>query len=154
MYLVTLKWLFEIHNYFYGKNIVVNVIVYCSTIVFVRYILLEWIRRNENDERSYGEIFYMFCDDIQDMQLTNALQSLMTLFVNITQTFSSAITELIKNQVSNWMTSQACFIQAMFSDLCWESWNITFEEVDKSIYSSDINDRLNDTVIIGMGVVE
>ena len=84
----------------------------------MRYILLEWIRRNENDERSYGEIFYMFCDDIQDMQLTNALQSLMTLFVNITQTFSSAITELIKNQVSNWMTSQACFIQAMFSDLC------------------------------------
>lgn len=92
-----------------------------TTIVFVRYILLEWIRRNENDERSYGEIFYMFCDDIQDMDLTNALQRLMTLFVNITQTFFSAITEMIKNQVSNWMTSQASFIQAMFSDLCRES---------------------------------
>lgn len=98
-----------------------NAMISHTTIVFVRYILLEWIRRYENDERSYGEIFYMFCDDIQDMDLTNALQSLMTLFVNITQTFSSAITELIKNQVSNWMTSQASFIQAMFSDLCWES---------------------------------
>lgn len=92
-----------------------------TTIVFVRYILLEWIRRNENDERSYGELFYMFCDDIQDMDLTNALQSLMALFVNITQTFSAAITDMIKNQVCNWIASQARFIQAMFSDLCWES---------------------------------
>lgn len=92
-----------------------------TTIVFVRYILLEWIRRNENDERSYGELFFMFCDDIQDMDLTNALQSLMALFVNITQTFSATITDMIKNQVCNWIASQARFIQAMFSDLCWES---------------------------------
>ena len=63
----------------------------------------------------------MFCDDIQDMDLTSALQSLMALFVNITQTFSSATTDMIKNQVRNWMASQARFIQAMFSDLCWES---------------------------------
>ena len=92
-----------------------------TTIVFVRYILLEWIRRNENDERSYGELFYMFCDDIQDMDLTNALQSLMALFVYIATEFSAQITEMIKNQVNNWMASQARFIQAMFSDLCWES---------------------------------
>lgn len=96
-------------------------IVSNTTIVFVRYILLEWIRRNKNDERSYGELFYMFCDDIQDMDLTNALQSLMTLFVNIATAFSAKITEMIKIQVCNWMASQAVFIQSMFSDLCWES---------------------------------
>ena len=92
-----------------------------TTIVFVRYILLEWVRRNQNDERSYGELFYMFCDDIQDMDLTSALQSLMALFVDIITTCSAKITELIKNQVSNWIASQATFIQAMFGDLCWES---------------------------------
>ena len=63
----------------------------------------------------------MLCDDIQDMDLTKALQSLMTLFVNLTQTFSATITDMIKNQVCNWMATQARFIQAMFSDLCWES---------------------------------
>lgn len=47
--------------------------------------------------------------------------SLMTLFVNITQTFSATITDMIKNQVCNWMASQARFTQAMFSDLCWKS---------------------------------
>lgn len=98
-----------------------NAMISHTTIVFTRYILLEWIRRNENDEHSYGELFFMLCDDVQDMSLTNTLQSLMALFVNITQTFSVAITEVIKNQVSNWMASQDRFIQALFSDLCWES---------------------------------
>ena len=37
------------------------------TIVFTRYIILEWIRRNQTAQRTYGELFYMFCDDIQDM---------------------------------------------------------------------------------------
>ena len=63
----------------------------------------------------------MFCEDIQDMDLTTALQSLMALFVNIAKSFSAKITEMIKNQVNNWMASQAGFIQAMFGDLCWES---------------------------------
>ncbi len=70
-----------------------------TTIVYVCYILLEWIRKNQNDERSYGELFFIFCDDIQNMDLTNALQSLMALFVNITHTFSATITDMIKNQV-------------------------------------------------------
>lgn len=93
-----------------------------TTIVFVRYILLEWIHRNEDDERSYGELIFMFCNDIQETDLTNALQRLMALFVNITQTFSSAITDMIKNQVCNWMASQAGLIQALCSDLCRENW--------------------------------
>lgn len=92
-----------------------------TSIVFVRYILLEWIRRGKNDVRSHGELFYIFCDDIQDMDLTNALQSLMTLFVNLATTLSAQITEMIKIQVCNWMASQARFIQAIFSDLYWES---------------------------------
>ena len=45
----------------------------------------------------------------------------MALFVDIAKTFSVKITEMIKNQVTNWIASQATFIQAMFSDLCWES---------------------------------
>ena len=47
-----------------------------TTIVFTRYIILEWLRRNQNDQKSYGELFFMYCEDIQNMDLTNALQSL------------------------------------------------------------------------------
>lgn len=92
-----------------------------TTIVFTRYIILEWIRRNQNDQKTYGELFFMFCDDIQDMDLTNALQGLMSLFTGIATIVSADITELLKNKVDNWMKSQPLFIRALFGDLCWES---------------------------------
>ena len=92
-----------------------------TAIVFTRYIILEWIRRNENDQKTYGELFFMFCDDIQDMDFTNALQGLLSLFTDIAAIVSADITELIKSKVTNWIKSQPLFIQALFCDLCWES---------------------------------
>lgn len=92
-----------------------------TTIVCTRYIILEWIRRYQNDEKTYGELFFMFCDDIQDMDLTNALQSLMALFVEQVSKLSADITSVIKRKVNEWMSSQALFIQALFGNICWES---------------------------------
>ena len=92
-----------------------------TTIVFTRYTILEWIRRNQNDQKTYGELFFMFCEDIQDIDLTNALQSLMALFVEHISTLSVDITSLIKSKVTEWMMSQALFIQALFRNICWES---------------------------------
>lgn len=69
-----------------------------TAIVFTRYIILEWIRRKENDEKTYGELFFMFCEDIQDMDLTNALQSLMALFMEHISTLSADITAYIKSK--------------------------------------------------------
>lgn len=92
-----------------------------TTIVFTRYIILEWMRRNKNDQKTYGELFFMLCDDIQDMDLTNALQGLMSLFTDIVAEVSADITEMLKSKVENWMKSQPLFIQALFGDLCWES---------------------------------
>ena len=92
-----------------------------TSIVFTRYMILEWIRRNENDQKTYGELFFMLCDDIQDMDFTNALQGLLSLFTDIATMVSADITELIKSKVSNWMKSQPLFIQALFRDLYWGS---------------------------------
>ena len=92
-----------------------------TTIVFTRYTLLEWIRRNRNDQKTYGELFYMFCDDIQDMDLTSALKSLMALFMEQLNTFTADITDVIKCKLQDWMSTQALFIQAMFTNLSWES---------------------------------
>ena len=98
-----------------------DAIVSHTTIVFTRYTLLEWIRRHRNDQKTYGELFYMFCDDIQDMDLTNALQSLMALFMEQLNTFTANITNVIKCKLQDWMSTQALFIQAMFANLSWES---------------------------------
>ena len=92
-----------------------------TTIVFTRYTILEWIRRNENDEKTYGELFFKLCEGIQDMDFTNALHSLMALFVEHISTLSADITVCIKSKVTEWMNSQAAFIQALFGNICWES---------------------------------
>jgi hypothetical protein len=92
-----------------------------TAIVFTRYTILEWIRRNQNDQKTYGELFFLFCDDIQDMELTTALQGLMSLFTDIVSNLSAEITEMLKSKLNDWMASQPLFIQALFGDLCWES---------------------------------
>ena len=97
---------FQSHNY--------GAMVSHTTIVFTRYIILEWTRRNQNDQKTYGELFFMFCDDIQDMDLTSALQSLMALFVEHILTLSADITSIIKCKISEWIASQAAFIRALF----------------------------------------
>lgn len=104
---------FQSHNY--------GAMVSHTTIVFTRYIILEWIRRNQNDQKTYGELFLMFCDDIQDMDLTSAPQSLMALFVEHILTLSTDITSIIKCKISEWIASQAAFIRALFRDISWES---------------------------------
>ena len=104
---------FQSHNY--------GAMVSHTAIVFTRYTILEWIRRNRNDEKTYGELFFMFCEDIQDIDLTNALQSLMALFVEHIGALSADITSFIKSKVTEWMMSQASFIQALFGYVCWES---------------------------------
>jgi len=98
-----------------------DAVVSHTTIVFTRYILLEWIRRNQNDEKTYGELFYLLCEDIQDMDLTTSLTSLMALFVEQLSNLSVGITAVIKCKVNDWMQSQATYIQALFGNLCWES---------------------------------
>ena len=104
---------FQSHNY--------GAMVSHTTIVFTRYIVLEWLRRNQNDQKSYGELFFMYCEDIQDMNLTNALLSLMALFVEHISTLSADITSVLKGKVTEWIASQASFIQALFGNICWES---------------------------------
>lgn len=113
------KSLMKLGNEFQGRSY--DMMVCHTTIVFTRYTILEWIRRNKNDEKTFGELFYLFCDDIQDMDLTTALQSLMALLVEHLNTVTANITEVVKSKLQLWIASQASFIQAMFTNLSWES---------------------------------
>jgi hypothetical protein len=113
------KSLMKLENEFQGRSY--DMMVSHTTIVFTRYIILEWIRRSKNDEKTFGELFYLFCDDIQDMDLTTALQSLMALLVEHINTVAANITEIVKSKLQLWMSSQASFIQALFANISWES---------------------------------
>ena len=91
-----------------------------TAIVFTRYIILEWLRRKENDQKTIGEIFFVCCDDIQDLELSTALASILSLFVEGIRKGTVIITEAFRLQLVNWYVSQPRFIKALFPETLWE----------------------------------
>ncbi|MDK2904635.1 MAG: hypothetical protein PWR12_711 [Eubacteriaceae bacterium] len=113
------KALMKLGTEFQGRSY--DMMISHTTIVFIRYILLEWMRRNEQDDKTLCELFFRLCDDIQDITLTAALQSLMGLFVEHIKTAGSKKSALLKNQLMHWINAQASFVQALFVQFGWES---------------------------------
>jgi hypothetical protein len=77
-----------------------------TAIVFTRYILLEWLRRKANDPKTICKLFYVCCDDIQDIELCTALSSLVSIFMEGFRTETIKITNVVKTQLINWFVSQ------------------------------------------------
>ena len=91
-----------------------------TAIVFTRYILIEWLRRKKNDDKTICELFYLCCDDIQDMEFSPALKQLLEILVNGLKNQMITITSEIKSQLINWFVSQPAFIQALCPNFEWE----------------------------------
>ena len=81
-----------------------------TAIVFTQYILIEWLHRKKNDDKTICELFYICCDDIQDMELSTALKQLLEILVNGLGNQMLTITSEIKSQLINWFVSQPAFI--------------------------------------------
>lgn len=91
-----------------------------TAIVFTRYIILEWLRRRSNDQKTICELFYVCCDDIQDIELSTALKQLLKILCDGIKNRAITITNEIKVQLINWFVSQPAFIKALYPDLMWE----------------------------------
>lgn len=102
------------------QGISYDMTVSSTALVFTRYILLEWLRRKENDPKTICELFYVCCDDIQDIELCTALTSLVSLFMEGIRTEAIKITNAVKTQLINWFVSQPAFIKALFPETVWE----------------------------------
>ena len=113
------KSLFRLCNEFQTRNY--DSALAHTALVFTRYMVLEWIRRKDKDQRTYGGLFFAMCDEVQDMELSEALQSLMALFLEIMNEQSTENTEVIKSKVSFWIASQSRYIRDLLGNLCWES---------------------------------
>lgn len=84
-----------------------------TTIVFTRYILLEMERRNHSDERSWGDLFYLMCDEVKDVDFKEALSTLLALFEEVKNRTTGTITKFIKEQLNNWIASQPAYIRIL-----------------------------------------
>jgi len=62
---------------FQGKSY--DLMVAHTTIVFIRYIMLSLESRCGKDPRTIGNLFYVCCDELQDISLLESLQRLLIL---------------------------------------------------------------------------
>ncbi len=59
---------------FQGRSF--DMLISHTTIVFARYLFLERERRHHSDDRSLGGLFYLYSDEVQDMDLKTELKQL------------------------------------------------------------------------------
>ncbi len=97
-----------------------DAVVSHTSIVFARYIVLEYIRRCNSDIKTLGGLFEVCCEDVKDMDFESAISSLFELVLKVVSEGKVCIST-IKSQLRYWFESQASFIKALVGDFCWES---------------------------------
>ena len=53
-----------------------------TSIVFMRYMFLAYQCRTETDHRTFGELYYLCCDEVSDISFIEALYRILTLATN------------------------------------------------------------------------
>lgn len=92
-----------------------------TTIVFSRYLAMEYERRQSNDDRTLGGLFFLFADEVRDLDFQTALQQLMVLFLEMTQAKTQKNKTSIFCQLQDWIASLPSYIKGLFKDLSCES---------------------------------
>jgi hypothetical protein len=91
-----------------------------TTLVFARYLLLEWERRENKDERSLGGLFYLFADEVADIDLKTALKQLMVFVLDLL-TDKSRENKALLCQLQHWISELPSYIKSLFAQVRCES---------------------------------
>ncbi|WP_415841240.1 transposase, partial [Paenibacillus typhae] len=92
-----------------------------TTIVFSRYLAMEYERRQSSDDRTLGGLFFLFADEVRDLDYQTALQQLMSLFLEMSQAKTKKNTTAIFCQLQEWISGLPSYIKGLFGDLSCES---------------------------------
>jgi hypothetical protein len=76
-----------------------------TTIVFCRYIMLAMEKRNSEDDRTFGELFYLCCDEIQDIKFSTAIQLLLEMLVEHLRNYQISTDDAIHMFLSNFISA-------------------------------------------------
>jgi len=104
---------------FQGRSF--DMLISHTTIVFTRYLVMEWERRHENDVRSLGGLFFLFSDEVRDMDLKTALQHLIVFFMEFMGAKSKRDQSVVLSQLQQWILSLPSYIKGLFVKLSCES---------------------------------
>ncbi len=113
------KSLLCLQKEFQGRSY--DLLVSHTTIVFSRYILLAWQYRQSTDQRSFGGLFYLLCDEVGTLDWAVALQQLVNLINEIATKAGKRISSLIQRQLQQWIAALPNYIKAYLPISCCES---------------------------------
>ncbi|NEN83498.1 transposase [Paenibacillus elgii] len=104
---------------FQGRSF--DMLISHTTIVFTRYLLMEWERREHQDQRSLGGLFFLFSDEVRDLDLKAAFQQIFAFFLELSQTKNKREESAILSQVQQWISSLPSYIKALMPKLSCET---------------------------------
>ena len=84
-----------------------------TALVFTRFIILEWMRRKENDVRTLGDLFYATFDEVRDVELMDALGSLLSILEEGLSNGDVTMGERTRKELLQWYISQPAFIRSI-----------------------------------------
>jgi hypothetical protein len=98
----TTKSFLNLAKEFQGRNY--DSMVAHTTIVFCRYLMLALENRENKDQKTLGNLFYLCCDELQDITFAEAFQLMLTMLQNTLRKYliitDSALADLVNDFIS------------------------------------------------------
>lgn len=83
------------------------------TIVFTRYIMLAIDNRRNLDSKSIGGLFYLYCDELNDVKFSESIKLVLSLLISSIKDSFSATKEEIEALLSNFIDSLPSFFNGL-----------------------------------------
>ncbi len=84
-----------------------------TALVLTRFIILEWIRRQNSDFKSLGEVFFFCYDDVRDIELSDALERLISIMADGICAGTIQVAESVRKELLDWYVSKPAFIRSL-----------------------------------------
>lgn len=105
---------------FQGRSF--DMLISHTTVEFSRYLVMEYERRQENDEKSLGGLFFLFADEVRDFRLPDGFTTTHgVIFIQLTHAKTKREKSSVFCQLREWISSLPCYIKGLFGELGCES---------------------------------
>jgi hypothetical protein len=104
---------------FQGRSF--DMLISHTTVVFSRYLVMEFERRQAGDSRTLGGLFFLYLDEVRDVDYQTALQQLMSFFQDIAAAKNKRSKQTVLCQLQEWIADLPLYIKGLFDNLSCES---------------------------------
>ena len=82
---------------------------------------MEYERRQAGEARTLGGLFFLYADEVRDLDYQTAFQQLMSLFLEMMVAKNKLSKQTVLCQLHEWMADLPLYIKGLFGNLSCES---------------------------------